>query len=236
MTNIEEAIAAAKEYETIKQFRNDNPLLYSRIAKAKAYDVAFAHVRRIRVTQDMYAKGRHCTKCLKHKPIEQFIPVRSASARRRAICKTCHSSQAADWREANLEKSRENVRASAARYPEKVRERAKIKRSKNPAASAARDMLKRCLLLTGQRKSRTTEKTLGYSAAQLRDHIASQFVDGMTWDNWGKWHIDHKTPVAVMVRNGVTDPAVINALDNLGPLWAKDNLAKVWEARGDRAD
>lgn len=55
----------------------------------------------------------------------------------------------------------------------------------------------------------------------------------MSWDNRGEWHIDHIVPVAVMVRDGITDPAIINALTNLQPLWAKDNLAKIWEARAD---
>lgn len=229
------AINLAAGYETIKEFRAAHPAAYSRIARAKAYDVAFAHVRRVRVTQDMYDQGRHCTKCLEHKAIDQFLPVRAGSNRRRSLCRACHNRAGAAWRAANPEKARENVRASAARYPEKVREMARRKRLNNPAASAARDMLKRCLALTGERKSRTTERCLGYSSSDLKRHIEAQFADGMSWDNWGAWHIDHITPVAVLVRSGVTDPAEINALSNLRPLWAKDNLSKVWEARADRS-
>lgn len=55
----------------------------------------------------------------------------------------------------------------------------------------------------------------------------------MTWENWGEWHIDHIKPVAQFIREGITCPKQINALSNLRPLWAHDNLSKVWEARGD---
>ena len=32
--------------------------------------------------------------------------------------------------------------------------------------------------------------------SQLKEHIEKQFVDGMSWDNWGEWHIDHIKPVS----------------------------------------
>lgn len=231
---LDEALEVAKRFETIKEFRSQHPKLYSRIAKAKAYDVAFAHVRRIRVTQKEYDQGRHCTKCLTHKPIDNFLRVGAGSSRRRSICKTCHNEEGKRWRSENPERAKEIVSNSSKRSPEKVRMRSRQKRIKNPAAFAARDMLKRCLLLTGQRKSRTTESILGYSSKDLKQHISDQFVDGMSWDNWGEWHIDHIEPVACLVRRGVTDPAVINALSNLRPIWAKENLSKIWEARADR--
>ncbi|AVH85447.1 hypothetical protein Rostov1_00057 [Vibrio phage Rostov-1] len=48
----------------------------------------------------------------------------------------------------------------------------------------------------------------------------------MSWDNWGEWHIDHIKPVAQFKREGITDPKIINALSNLQPLWAEENLKK----------
>lgn len=68
---------------------------------------------------------------------------------------------------------------------------------------------------------------LGYSPDELRRHIEKQFVKGMTWANYGvAWHIDHVTPIAVFVERGVTDPAKINALPNLQPVWREYNLSK----------
>lgn len=67
---------------------------------------------------------------------------------------------------------------------------------------------------------------LGYNRQQFGQHIKSQFQDGMTWENHGEWHIDHIIPVSELVRCGVTDPAKINALSNLRPMWAADNMSK----------
>ena len=56
--------------------------------------------------------------------------------------------------------------------------------------------------------------------------IENKFLPGMFWSNHGKWHIDHIKPVSAFVKERITDPKIICALDNLQPLWAKDNLRK----------
>ena len=61
------------------------------------------------------------------------------------------------------------------------------------------------------------------SAAHL---IESLLQPGMTWDNYGEWHVDHKHPVSAFLRAGISDPAIINALANMQPLWKADNQRK----------
>ena len=77
-------------------------------------------------------------------------------------------------------------------------------------------------------KRERSSTLLGYTKEEFRKHIESQFLPGMTWLNHGKggWEVDHVTPVAWYVKNGITDPAVICALSNLRPLWAIDNMRK----------
>jgi hypothetical protein len=58
----------------------------------------------------------------------------------------------------------------------------------------------------------------------LKTHIESLFTEGMSWDNHGKWHIDHIKPVVSFDKD--IHPSVVNALSNLQPLWAKDNRNK----------
>lgn len=90
-----------------------------------------------------------------------------------------------------------------------------------------RDILSRVLRRTKSIKSvADAERQLGYTAKQLKKHLESKFLPGMTWKNRGKWHIDHIKPIAVFVNEGEIDPAIINALDNLQPLWAEDNWSK----------
>ena len=73
---------------------------------------------------------------------------------------------------------------------------------------------------------------LGYTKEDLIKHIESKFLSGMTWKNHGlgrgkeKWHIDHIKPIKAFLDEGITDPKIICALDNLQPLWAVDNIRK----------
>jgi len=70
------------------------------------------------------------------------------------------------------------------------------------------------------------EELFGYTIDQLAQRIECQFKDGMSWENRSEWHIDHKKPVARFIKQGITEPKIINALSNLQPLWAKDNVKK----------
>jgi hypothetical protein len=84
-----------------------------------------------------------------------------------------------------------------------------------------------CAIKRGHaRKSNRTITLLGCSIPELRAHIEAQFKDGMTWENWGAWHIDHRRPCASF---NLTDPAQQSACfhySNLQPLWAAENLSK----------
>lgn len=70
-----------------------------------------------------------------------------------------------------------------------------------------------------------TFKWVGCSPEQLKAHIESLFLEGMTWDNHGKygWHIDHIRPVCSF---SAEEWKQINHYTNLQPLWAEDNLKK----------
>lgn len=89
-----------------------------------------------------------------------------------------------------------------------------------------RASFRRVILASKTRKRGPTEAAVGYGPESLRLRMEAQFKPGMSWDNYGKWHIDHKIPVSHFVSKGETRPHVINALCNLQPLWAKDNLTK----------
>lgn len=65
---------------------------------------------------------------------------------------------------------------------------------------------------------------LGYSPQQLREHIESKFVDGMAWENYGRWHVDHVRPVSSFPKE--THVSIVNSLINLRPLWADENLRR----------
>jgi hypothetical protein len=65
---------------------------------------------------------------------------------------------------------------------------------------------------------------LGCSMEELKIHLESKFLPGMSWSNYGEWHIDHIKPLSL----AKTEQELYNFVnyENLQPLWAKDNLKK----------
>lgn len=59
-------------------------------------------------------------------------------------------------------------------------------------------------------------------------HLEKQFTEGMTWDNYGEWHVDHKKPMALFQFTSTDDEGFKECwkLENLQPLWGSDNLSK----------
>ena len=83
---------------------------------------------------------------------------------------------------------------------------------------AWRNLLKHTLERLGKTKESKTIDLLGYSALELKEYITSKFTDGMSWDNYGEWHIDHILGVINFDKR--TSPNIVNALSNIRPLWA----------------
>lgn len=72
------------------------------------------------------------------------------------------------------------------------------------------------------------ECLVDFTLEELKEHLESKFQPGMTWDNHGKWHIDHIRPIASFNITSYKDEDFKKCwcLENLQPLWAKDNLSK----------
>lgn len=45
-------------------------------------------------------------------------------------------------------------------------------------------------------KSGSAVRDLGCSIEKLKRHLESQFQEGMSWENYGQWHIDHIKPLS----------------------------------------
>lgn len=80
---------------------------------------------------------------------------------------------------------------------------------------------------SGEKAYRSME-LLGCTIEQIRDHLESQFTEGMTWDNMGRggWHIDHIIPCAFFDLTKPSHQKVCFNYQNLQPLWASDNCSK----------
>ena len=90
------------------------------------------------------------------------------------------------------------------------------------------DLMRDALKRNGN--SNKVERLLGYTIADLKKHLESQFTNRMTWEkfNQGKIHIDHILPISSFnfTEIGDSEWRACWDLPNLRPTWAKDNLAK----------
>lgn len=75
-------------------------------------------------------------------------------------------------------------------------------------------------------KSASTMQLLGCTIEHLMTHLESKFTQGMTFDNYGEWHIDHIRPCASFDLTDTKQQEVCFNYTNLQPLWADDNLSK----------
>lgn len=126
------------------------------------------------------------------------------------------------WRQENLAVARKADREKQARY-----RRTKTWHAlKNRIGNRMRVMLAGC----GGKAQARTEDLLGYTLAELQDHIERQFTKGMDWEAFhrGEIHIDHIVPVAAFKPTSAKCPEfkACWALANLRPMWAKDNIRK----------
>jgi len=80
--------------------------------------------------------------------------------------------------------------------------------------------------LKGNRKSDTTKNLVGCSIEDLKDYLQLKFKYGMSWDNYGKWHVDHIKPCSKFDFSDPEQQRICFYYTNLQPLWAIENIRK----------
>lgn len=87
-----------------------------------------------------------------------------------------------------------------------------------------RNLIKNSLTLQGYTKKSKTYEIVGLTYIDFQNFIESKFQEGMTWENYGEWHLDHIVPVS----SAIDEESLINLnyYTNFQPLWALDNLRK----------
>jgi hypothetical protein len=122
------------------------------------------------------------------------------------------------WYAKNKEVAKERAKTWNRNNPEKINAKQRRYMKNNPHIQSWRSVLRNSLSRLNKKKEGHTIDLLGYSAEDLKKHLESLFTDGMSWDNYGEWHIDHIKPVVNF--DPKTPQSIVNALSNLRPMWA----------------
>jgi ribosomal protein S15P/S13E len=179
-----------------------------------------------------------CCRCNIEKELQEFPKDKNRKDGYYIICKNCRKLIYQSNSKDIIEKSKKYYQDNKEKNYEKIIERNKKWRSNNPSYTTDRKKIDPTFKLIKNTRRRilrfleskkltkrnTTISLIGCSPHELKQHIEHKFVLGMSWENQGKWHIDHIIPLST----AKTEEEVYKLChySNLQPLWAKDNLAK----------
>jgi len=184
-------------------------------------------------------KTKICTKCKIRKSIKEFCKKRNNT---NSICKKCCNQHTKNWEEKNKLYRKEYLQNYYQLNKEKILRDTKIYRLSHKKELAEYMKNKRHInlnlkikgyianrmwhVLKGSYKSNSTMKLLDCSLEFLRNYLQNRFINGMSWSNYGKWHIDHIKPCASFNLSKPSEQRKCFHYTNLQPLWAKDNQSK----------
>lgn len=173
--------------------------------------------------KDIVIQTKSCNTCNTSKPLSEFKTTSRSTDGHFHKCKSC-------WKP--TEWTKEKQHESEKRYCDKNKEKLKLKWQKDgqnlsrKIKSRLSNRIKDALKAISLTKNNKTMSYLGCSHIQLRQWFEFLFLEGMTWDNIGQWHIDHVVPCASF---DLTKPEDIESCfnwKNIRPCWQKENLEK----------
>lgn len=133
----------------------------------------------------------------------------------------------------NKEKCLTNMKFWSDRNPEKrkkIGQRWVVKElATNPSFKIGLNLRHRIYMALINRRLKKSAKTLklvGCPIDQLRRWLEAKFSPGMTWENYGDWHVDHIRPCASFDLSDPEQQKQCFHYSNLQPLWETDNLSK----------
>jgi hypothetical protein len=195
---------------------------------------------------------KKCPRCDNELDVDFFYVSKQTKSGFTCYCKECVKSTQKSFYDNNIEKyrkyanehskdnlekkeyarnysknNRDILNASNKRWKANNKDYMKNKRASDPLFKMAfnlRSRIRKAFISKSWRKNCGSEILIGCDWSSAHHHLENQFSENMSWDNYGKWHIDHVIPLSF----AKTEEELIKLChySNLQPLWAKDNLSK----------
>jgi hypothetical protein len=163
-------------------------------------------------------------------------------------CILCRRLAVKTYSENNREKERERQREYSSKPENKIKARIrklrfvknnkehirkynseweKNRRKIDPMFKIAKNLRTRLwTVLKRNKKLDSTLKLTGCNLEQLKKHLENKFEDGMSWDNYGTWHIDHIIGCANFDFSDPKQQQICFHYTNLQPMWGEHNMQK----------
>jgi len=157
---------------------------------------------------------KRCNRCRKPLPFHCFYKDKRKKDGLTLYCKECCKNASAKWQKANPERHR-------------LSESNRRKTPKGHLSSLISRGIRKSL--RGNKVGKHWEEVVGYTLNNLKKNLEKKFLPRMSWKNYGQWHIDHIIPISAFnfETPGHIDFKRCWSLQNLRPLWARENLSKI---------
>lgn len=178
------------------------------------------------------ANLKHSTKscgCLKSELIKQnrSIDPEIRKANKRESDRKSTKKRKENDREKFLEQSRQRTRRHRELHKKELSEKHKFRMTNDIPYLLKKNLRNRFKqALKNNYKAGSAVKLLGISIVEFKQYLEILFQPGMTWNNYGDWHIDHIFPLSGGDLADINFLKMVCHYTNLQPLWEKDNLSK----------
>lgn len=172
---------------------------------------------------------KKCSKCNIEKDLSEFNSRKGIKNGKRPECKVCGKEVR------NLYYERPEIKTQQKTYiceyiknnSDKVKSRRnkwfRKKTETDILFRLRRNLRNRIYKFIGKCSIRTKD-IVGIESHELKIYLENQFNDGMCWENYGEWQIDHIIPLS----SAITEEEIYKLCyyTNLQPLWKIDNIKK----------
>ena len=202
---------------------------------------------------NIYPQTKICSECKEPKTLDCFSKNSWNKDGKHRTCKLCNCAYQTTLRSSLTPEQKERNRINDKKYysnlsqekrakkslrqkawhsnltPEQRERQAVLRRSRyaNDIDHRLRQVMRSRLTVAKKyKKPCSAVKDLGCSWEHFKEHIQSKFTEGMSWDNYGQWRIDHIHPLSRVDFNIKEEVQRACHYTNLQPLWALDNRKK----------
>jgi hypothetical protein len=170
---------------------------------------------------------KYCPRCKTDKPLDSFGYEKSKKDKKQGYCKSCVSNY---FSIAMMDPKKKKRKYD--RHVIYMREEW-LQKPENRAASNLRtrntNTLRHLMKNFDSVKESRVKKLFYIDKQGFMDHLESLFEPGMSWDNYGAWHLDHIKDLGNFNLLNDAELRRANHYKNIRPMWAtgpKGNLTR----------